>query len=165
MTRLRSKQRNENVSAIIGIRFPVHVLHEPERSNRGSGAKTNVAVGKLSVYFQPIWQVALPMSMPGAIEYAYDMESYEMFLDASTVTAFEGCQISWAQRDDWRADGTDSTLFPGGNIPMKRVLINDGAKTYNIAAKYFALAHLASKLNGPSRWLLSLQLSLGDIVK
>ena len=95
------------------------------------------------------------------------MDTYEILLDADTVIAFGGGRIAWiACSDDWRADGIDPKLFPGGVLPMKRSsLTGHGVSNYAIAAKYFAMAHRAERVNGPPRLLLTLKLSCEAVVE
>ena len=48
---------------------------------------------------------------------------------------------------------------------MKRIRLNGGAGTHDIALRYFALAHRAKHVDGAPRWLFSLRLSPADVVK
>jgi hypothetical protein len=82
----------------------------------------------------------------------YDEETYEMFIDEATAIAFDGGQVSWLAEGDWRANGMDPTLFPAGELPMKRIKRVHGVNNHDVALKYYALAHRSQMVNGPPRW-------------
>ena len=95
----------------------------------------------------------------------FDTEAYEMFLDEETVTAFQGGPVPWLKDTEWTTDGVDPSIFPGGELPMKRIKHEDGVNRHSVALLAFALAHRAKHVNGPPRWLLTFKLSLEDVNK
>lgn len=101
------------------------------------------------------------MSMPAD----FDDKSYEMLIDEDTFTAFAGGRVSWCADTDWRAQGMDPTLFPGGMIPFKQILIEDGCNKHTIASKYYALANRKGYAHGPPRYLITLQMDPEDVLQ
>lgn len=59
----------------------------------------------------------------------------------------------------------DPSLFPRGELPMKRVSLENGDNNHSIAGTYFALAHRARRVDGPPRWLVTLGVAPNDLLK
>jgi hypothetical protein len=76
----------------------------------------------------------------------------------------EGIIPDWCAEDNWRPDGIDNTVFPRGEIPMKRVLMKDGDEVHNISMKYFAMAHRRHGLTSSPRMLLRFTLKADDVL-
>ena len=96
---------------------------------------------------------------------SYDLTKYEILIDESTATAFEGGPVAWLNGQEWRATGVDPSLFPQGVIPMKRILLENGVNNHSLATKYYALAHRSDRVEGPPRLLISIAFRPGDLVK
>ncbi len=92
-------------------------------------------------------------------------DMYVMLIDESTATAFDRGPVSWANDQEWRADGIDPSILPNGYIPMKRASGADLVGRDAPASKGFALAHRAGRVEGPPRWIISLTLSAECVVK
>ena len=86
---------------------------------------------------------------------------YEILLDHDMWVACNGHAVPWLEHDIWRAAGLDPTLFPGGTVPMK--LIEGDA--HIIAAKGYALAHRAGKVEGPPTWLIQISIAPAELLQ
>ena len=99
----------------------------------------------------------------------YDDKKYEMFVDEETASVFSGGRIPWIDADTWRTNGIDPTIFRRGELPMKRILLNNPMMVNNtdhsIALFYFAMAHRAHSVRGPPRYLITLTMAPTDVVK
>ena len=98
-----------------------------------------------------------------ALSVTYASYQMEMFLSQSSLAAVMGEPVAWLQDESdemmrqWRAQGFDNTLFPGGTMPFKAVLTRpDGKVVHNVAAKYYALAHRKEFVEGPPVALVSI---------
>ena len=63
---------------------------------------------------------------------------YVMFIDEEAMRVFNGNPIQWADADwtsTWRPNGIDPTIFPHGELPMKRVRLENGETDHSIALK------------------------------
>ena len=94
----------------------------------------------------------------------YHPEKYEMFLCEETMAIFHGKSPSWLAADDgpWTTYGIDPSIFPQGQLPMKRVAL-DTAHHHSVALLAFAMAHRANHVIGPPRYLLTFRLSPEDV--
>ena len=95
----------------------------------------------------------------------YHLTDYEILIDESTATAFDGGPVAWLEDEEWRATGMDPTLFPQGAIPFKRILFENGVHNHSVASKYYSLAHRARRVQGPPCWLISITLQPEDLIK
>ena len=83
------------------------------------------------------------------------------------MNVFDGKSPSWLAADDlpWTTHGFDPSIFPRGELPMKRKRVIDehGQNEYSVALLGYALAHRAKRVKGPPRYLLSFDLSPEDV--
>ena len=64
-----------------------------------------------------------------------------------------------------RANGLDSSVFSRGEIPFKRIKLDDkGENHHEIALKYFALAHKNNYVSGVPACLLTLRIKPESLV-
>jgi hypothetical protein len=66
---------------------------------------------------------------------------FEILLDQSTVNAFGGGLVAWCE--DYTCTGIDATIFPRGQLPMKRVLLDVNKEIvdrFPVAALFYAMA-------------------------
>ena len=96
---------------------------------------------------------------------AYHPEAFEMFLSQEQFDVFRGERIPWLAEDTWRATGMDNTLFPKGEIPMKRIVLENDLNEHNIAMKYYALAHRAGRVNGPPAYRVRIRINADNLLK
>ena len=77
------------------------------------------------------------------------------------LTICNGAKILWlnSHQKDWRAEGLDPTMFPGGEVPFKRVLMENGVNKHSIAAKWFARAHRRGNATGLPAYRVTMKMS------
>ena len=88
-------------------------------------------------------------------------DAYEILLDDQMFQAYSGRAISWLEHDTWRAEGLEPTLFADGKVPMKLIEGDD----HIIAAKGYALAHRAGKVEGPPTWYIQILIAPEELLQ
>jgi len=88
-------------------------------------------------------------------------ELFEILLDQQTFQAFGGGEVAWCGDASYRCDGADNSIFPKGQLPMKKVLLDDAGvvPNYPLASLGYAMAHRADRVEGPPVALLRVKLS------
>ena len=106
---------------------------------------------------------------------AYSDVEYEFFLDAQMFAICNGAEVPWPNsladgtggQKGRRAEGLDPTVFPGREVPFKRVLMENGVNKHSIAAKWFARAHRRGNATGLPAYRVTMKMSpeavLGEI--
>ena len=100
---------------------------------------------------------------------AYSEDTYDMLLDSGTVVAWNGGKPYWCKDTEYTCDGIDNTIFPEGQIPLKKVIVSvDGIDSYGpgkykncslIAAMWYAQAHKSNMVKGAPIGRLTLKIS------
>ena len=95
----------------------------------------------------------------------YDDELFEILLDKGTASAFKGGAVPWCDDQTYRCEeGPDPTIFPRGELPMKKVLLGvdlDPMANYPIASMFYAMAHRRKHVEGQPYALLRVRLGAG----
>ena len=82
---------------------------------------------------------------------------FEMCIDEATFNCLvRGQEVAWAK--PYKCDGIDPTIFPNGELPMKKVLVVGGERIDAVAAMYYALAHRRKHVNGPPHSILRFEI-------
>ena len=88
------------------------------------------------------------------------LEPYEILLDEPIAVAVIGGPIPWCQDTTWVSNGLHNSLFPNGQIPMKRVMISaKDEPDHSIAMKYVVMAHRSKSLDGPPHLLVRITMN------
>ena len=92
----------------------------------------------------------------------YHDELFEILLDQETMVAFNGGEVAWCTDKTYRCEGPDPTIFPLGEIPMKRVVLDENMEivcNFPIAALFYAMAHRCGNVTGAPVAVMRVQLS------
>ena len=85
----------------------------------------------------------------------FSRDRFALFVDEATFSAVQSGVASWRDYGDWRAEGFDNSLYPKGELPLKRIaLTDDGHENFHIALYSYSLACKQKFLNGPPVALL-----------
>ena len=85
----------------------------------------------------------------------FSQDRFALFVDEATLSAVQSGVASWCDDGNWRAEGFDNSLYPKGELPLKRIAITeDGHENYHIALYSYSLACKQKFLNGPPVALL-----------
>ena len=75
---------------------------------------------------------------------------FEMCIDVETLNSFMGDEVAWSK--PYKCDGIDPSIFPKGELPMKKILLEEKMEIVvnsTVAAMYYAMAHRRSHVKGP----------------
>ena len=82
-------------------------------------------------------------------------ERFAVFLDEQTLKAVESGVVPWRDYGDWHPEGFDNTLYPQGELPLKRIAVmEDGRENYHIPLYSYSLASKKEFVKGPPVALL-----------
>ena len=89
---------------------------------------------------------------------------FEMCIDEETYNSLAGGQeVAWAK--PYKCEGIDTSIFPKGELPMKKILIDEGMDNAHVAAMYYAMAHRAGHAKGPPVAMLRIEMGYQGLTR